>query len=277
MSARCLLVVDSDPAVHELVTGLLKREDRTIERAYDGHEAFDYLRRSACDLVLAGQGRNGIDGLSLLRRASSLCPRARVIVTGEPEPERIARAIRHHAYSYFHKPLPAAPLAEMVQQALESTSWKGDIRIISARAEWITMDLRCKLEAVERCTQFVREMESDLPAQKRDDVVVAFRELLMNAVEHGGKSDSAKHVRFSLVRTARSLIVQIRDPGPGFSLDVLPHAAISNPEDSPTRHVEFRVEQGQRPGGFGILMSRNLVDELVYNERGNAVLFVKNL
>ncbi|SPF46834.1 hypothetical protein SBA4_3580017 [Candidatus Sulfopaludibacter sp. SbA4] len=37
------------------------------------------------------------------------------------------------------------------------------------------------------------------------------------------------------------------------------------------------MEQGQRPGGFGILMTRNLVDELIYNERGNAVLFVKYL
>lgn len=29
--------------------------------------------------------------------------------------------------------------------------------------------------------------------------------------------------------------------------------------------------------GFGILMTRNLVDELVYNQRGNEVLFVKYL
>ena len=71
--------------------------------------------------------------------------------------------------------------------------------------------------------------------------------------------------------------MHIHDPGSGFSLDFLPHAAISNPDGSPIRHVEIRAEQGQRPGGFGILMSRNLVDDLLYNERGNAVLFVKYL
>jgi anti-sigma regulatory factor (Ser/Thr protein kinase) len=38
-----------------------------------------------------------------------------------------------------------------------------------------------------------------------------------------------------------------------------------------------RAEEGRRPGGFGILLTRNLVDELLYNERGNAVLFVKYL
>jgi anti-sigma regulatory factor (Ser/Thr protein kinase) len=41
--------------------------------------------------------------------------------------------------------------------------------------------------------------------------------------------------------------------------------------------VEVRAERGQRPGGFGILMTRSLVDELVYNQRGNEVLFVKYL
>ena len=73
------------------------------------------------------------------------------------------------------------------------------------------------------------------------------------------------------------MIVYVHDPGSGFSLDFLPHAAISNPENSPIQHVEVRAEAGKRPGGFGILMTRNLVDELLYNERGNAVLFVKYL
>jgi anti-sigma regulatory factor (Ser/Thr protein kinase) len=108
-------------------------------------------------------------------------------------------------------------------------------------------------------------------------VGAAIRELLMNAVEHGGHSNPRKRARVSLVRTARSLIAHIHDPGSGFSLDFLPHAAISNPSDSPIRHVEVRVEAGKRPGGFGILMTRNMVDDLLYNERGNAVLFVKYL
>ena len=34
---------------------------------------------------------------------------------------------------------------------------------------------------------------------------------------------------------------------------------------------------GLRPGGLGLLMTRQLVDELVYNEAQNEVLFVKYL
>ena len=38
-----------------------------------------------------------------------------------------------------------------------------------------------------------------------------------------------------------------------------------------------RAEMGLRPGGFGMLIVKNVVDELVYNERGNEVLLIKYL
>jgi anti-sigma regulatory factor (Ser/Thr protein kinase) len=243
-------------------------------------EAVRFLRdsaRAAPDVVVSGHNHNGSDPLQLLRKVRAVRPDTRVIVTGGLDPATVVSAIRDRAYSYFHDPAPAGPLNDMVQQALDATSWKDDIRVISARPEWVTLEVRCKMDAVERVAQFAREITADLPAQIREDVCGAFRELLMNAVEHGAKCDPHKRVRTALLRTERSVIVHIHDPGKGFSLDSLPHAAISNPENSPIQHIEVRVGQGQRPGGFGILMTRNLVDELIYNERGNAVLFVKYL
>jgi anti-sigma regulatory factor (Ser/Thr protein kinase) len=69
----------------------------------------------------------------------------------------------------------------------------------------------------------------------------------------------------------------VRDPGEGFSFEGLRHAAISNPDDAPAAHLQRRMELNMRAGGFGILVARNLVDELIYNERGNEVLLVKYL
>jgi anti-sigma regulatory factor (Ser/Thr protein kinase) len=34
---------------------------------------------------------------------------------------------------------------------------------------------------------------------------------------------------------------------------------------------------GLRPGGFGILVAKQLVDEMFYNEYGNEVLLIKHL
>jgi hypothetical protein len=55
----------------------------------------------------------------------------------------------------------------------------------------------------------------------------------------------------------------------GFSLDDLQHAAVANAPDAPARHLEIRTEKDVRPGRFGILLTRNLVDQLIYNEEGN--------
>lgn len=277
MSSRSLLVVDSDPAVQQLLADELQREGPAIQAAFDGKDALRQLRERPFDVVVAGQGTNGYDGLKLVRRVRTLRPEARVIVTGEMSAERVLSAIRAHAFSYIHKPIAGNLIHELVQQALEAPVGRDDIRVISARPEWITLEVRCKMDTADRTVHFFRELLGDLPSPVCEDVAAALRELLMNAIEHGGRSDPRKRTRVSLLRIARGIIVHIHDPGPGFSLEMLPHAAISNPQDSPTRHVEIRAEEGRRPGGFGILMTRNLVDELVYNERGNAVLFVKYL
>jgi hypothetical protein len=73
------------------------------------------------------------------------------------------------------------------------------------------------------------------------------------------------------------LLYRIADPGKGFSFSELEHSAVSNPEDQPYDHIEARLEKGMRPGGFGILMARAMVDELLYNEAQNEVVFVKYL
>jgi DNA-binding NarL/FixJ family response regulator len=274
---RSILLVESDPSLHEALAGALRADDVQLADVYDGHAALEQLKSTHCDLLVAGHGRNGMDSLRLLRRARAIRNDLKVIVAGEPDPARVVGAIRHRAYGYLHTPFAPAAAADLVRQALAAAGWKDDIRVVSARPEWLTLDIRCKLEAAERTTYYLREIHADLPAQVSEDISVAFRELLMNAIEHGGKYNPRKRVRTSLLRTARSVIVHIHDPGTGFSFDFLPHAAVSNPAEAPTKHVEIRAEQGQRPGGFGIMMSRNLVDELLYNERGNAVLFVKYL
>jgi len=277
VSSRQLLMVDGDPAVQELVADILKQEDRTIQGVSGGPEALDLLRTTSYDLVVADPGRNGWDGSKLVRRVHAVRPETKVILTGAQDPGKAIAALRAHAYSYFHKPLTPAPFAEMVRQALNSSSWEKDIQVRSARPEWVTLEVNCKMDAAERTTQLLRELTADLPAGFSEDVTVAFHELLMNAIEHGGKSDPRKRVRVSVLRSSHSLMVHLRDPGKGFALAEMQHAAVCNPEDSPIRHVEIRAEQGQRPGGFGILMASKLVDELLYNERGNEVFFQKNI
>ena len=82
-------------------------------------------------------------------------------------------------------------------------------------------------------------LDTDLPEELRDSIAYAFRELLLNAVEWGGKLDPKHTVRISYLRAKRMVMYRIADPGPGFNIDNLPHAAISQP-DSPTAHIDVR-------------------------------------
>jgi anti-sigma regulatory factor (Ser/Thr protein kinase) len=81
----------------------------------------------------------------------------------------------------------------------------------------------------------------------------------------------------SYLRAKRMILYRIADPGPGFKIEQLPHAAIGQSSEDPILHMQIREEKGIRPGGFGLLMVKGSVDELLYNEKRNEVVFVKYL
>jgi len=94
-------------------------------------------------------------------------------------------------------PLPrGAAGPDMVQATLWTpTVWQDDIRVDdSARApEWITLEVRCKIDAADRTTHFIREMSSE-PALRRTcgryRQAAGSAKLLMNGNwRHGGKND----------------------------------------------------------------------------------------
>jgi anti-sigma regulatory factor (Ser/Thr protein kinase) len=111
----------------------------------------------------------------------------------------------------------------------------------------------------------------------RESIGFALRELAMNAVEWGGKLDPTRKVRISCLRARRMILYRIADPGAGFKIEELPHAAIGQSPDDPIAHMQVREALGLRPGGFGLLSVRETVDELLYNEQRNEVVFVKYL
>jgi anti-sigma regulatory factor (Ser/Thr protein kinase) len=135
----------------------------------------------------------------------------------------------------------------------------------------------CERAVVDRIESFMTHLEADLPVDVRESIGYAFQELLMNAIEWGGGLDPSRTVRVAFLRAKRMLLYRIADPGPGFNFEGLLHAAMGQPEDDPTAHATVREEKGMRPGGFGILTVRAKVDELLYNEKRNEVVFVKYL
>jgi anti-sigma regulatory factor (Ser/Thr protein kinase) len=96
-------------------------------------------------------------------------------------------------------------------------------------------------------------------------------------MEHGAAFNPEQVVEVTAIRTERSMVFYVRDPGAGFRLESLSHAANANPSDDPTAHIALREEEGMRPGGYGLLLAAGTVDELIYSEIGNEVLLIKYL
>ncbi|MBI1787869.1 MAG: response regulator [Acidobacteria bacterium] len=278
MTPKTVLVVDDDPRIHQLLAAVLATTAWQMESAFDGDQGLARVEARPYDLVLTDIRMPGLDGLELMRRIRQLRPETKVIVmTGDSTTSDVIRSLRDQAFAYFSKPFSAATLRDMLAKAAKSPSEEGDIEVLSATPEWIGLRVRCRVDVADRVLQFLRELKMDLPEKQREEIAMAFKEMLMNAIEHGGRLDPAKRIYVSYVRTSRAILYHIRDPGSGFSLEDLPHAAISNPPEAPTEHLERREELGMRPGGFGILLVRNLVDELIYNEKGNEVILIRYL
>jgi len=96
-------------------------------------------------------------------------------------------------------------------------------------------------------------------------------------MEHGAHFDPSQHVEISFIRGLRAIACRVKDPGKGFSSkNFVTQRSAARPEDF-FSHARVRDEQGMRPGGFGILLAKKLVDELIYNEKGNEVVLIKYL
>jgi anti-sigma regulatory factor (Ser/Thr protein kinase) len=122
--------------------------------------------------------------------------------------------------------------------------------VVSATPEWICILVRCDMKSADRLVQFMKKIAA-LPPLEPQTSGMAFREILINAIEHGGNFDPSQYVEISYVRTRGMVMCRVKDPGEGFSFDEIQHAAFANPPDDPIHHVHVRNAQGLRPAVLG--------------------------
>jgi len=266
-SPKRILILGGDPQSHQTLRDALGNPDREFHLAPAEPGSIEL---APYDLILAST----VDELACARRIWPETPV--IVVASEGTAEDVVAAIQAQAYAYFRNPFPVSALSAIADHALGQDIGSGsDVEVLSARLAWLGLRLKCKRDTADRVVQFVRELLTDLGAPGQENMATAIREILSNAIEHGGELDPARHVTVICVRTRQSVLCYIRDPGHGFCFEQLPHAAVSNPAEAPFEHAEVRQRLGMRPGGFGILLARSLVDELIYNEAGNEALLVK--
>jgi anti-sigma regulatory factor (Ser/Thr protein kinase)/CheY-like chemotaxis protein len=252
--------------------------DAVVDRAQGSAHALRLLRRRAYDAVVTDRATSVDEDLALLEEMREIRPFVKVVLlTPAAAPEELIRALRAHVFAVFDAPFEPAAVVEMIRLAIQESEGREGIEVLAATRHWLSLRLDCRRLTAERVVTFLGQLrERDIADPERADLMLAVREVLMNAIEHGGGLDPDQVVEVSAVRTARAIVFYIRDPGQGFQIEKLPHAAVSNPPDDPTAHVEKRAQAGLRPGGFGLLLARSIVDEMILSEKGNEVLLVKH-
>jgi CheY-like chemotaxis protein len=272
-----ILVADDDRTTRFAISSMLRKAGYAVTAVKDGAEALRNIQRKPFDLAFLDIWMPELTGLEVLARVREGEAHPKIIMmTSDATPETLLRAIREQAYEYLTKPFPPKEAVDVAARVLKQNA-SPPIEVISAKPHWVELLIPCTREAAERIQSFLIKLEANLPDDLRNTIGLAFKELLLNAVEWGGKLDPNRKVRIAHVRSSRMLLYRVADPGPGFSFKGLTHAAVGQPADEPIAHVNVRDQLGIRPGGFGITMIRAMADELLYNEAQNEVIFIKYL
>jgi ActR/RegA family two-component response regulator/anti-sigma regulatory factor (Ser/Thr protein kinase) len=272
-----VLLIGKDPRLgHVLEEGLTAR-DCEFDYAAGSADALRRLRRTPYAVAITDPATSIEEDLALLAEMRSVRPGVRVIVLAATStPEEVIAALRARVFLCKTAPFDADEIADYAAQAAEATDSLVGIEVLSAYPKRVSLRMNCQLLTAERLIAFLDELQSGLAEAPRDELMIAFREVLMNAIEHGAQFHTGKMIDVAAIHTARAIVFYVHDPGAGFRWETLQHAAISNPPDAPNKHLELREQKGMRPGGFGILVARGIVDQLIYSEIGNEVLLIKH-
>jgi anti-sigma regulatory factor (Ser/Thr protein kinase)/CheY-like chemotaxis protein len=273
---RVLMVGPDD----ELFEGLREHaalRTHAMQRCATFVDAMRCMRRHACDVLLTHLDTRILDTLAVAKEVSLLHPSVRVVALWPAATDQeIIAAMRANVFACFTQPFDTDEIADIVRTALHAEQWRYAIEVVSGLPHWLTLRVACHLMTADRLTRFMTELQqSSVPGGERNLLIAAFRELLLNAMEHGAGFNPDKIIEVTAAKTARAIVYHFKDPGPGFDAADLSHAAESHaPEDVVST---ARDRASLRPGGFGMLIASQIADELVYNERRNEVLMVKHL
>jgi serine/threonine-protein kinase RsbW len=90
---------------------------------------------------------------------------------------------------------------------------------------------------------------------------LALEEAVVNAIKHGNRLDANKQVHVICKSTSEKIWIKVSDQGPGFD-----PAAV--PDCTDAEHIDA-------PNGRGIMLMRNFMNRVEYNECGNVVTMEK--
>jgi DNA-binding response OmpR family regulator len=273
MPPRVALVVEDERDTGLLLSEHLRRWGFEPTWLPEGNQALSWVRQHKPELILLDVFLPGMDGFEIcetlkLDRETNLIPIIMITVLSGEEDK--VHGLKVGANRYLTKPFTAESLNQAIQDAFV---WQEELKRHGTEGE-IRFQLLSDTKFLEELNHLLASLFlfSGLTQPQVKQLTTAVRELGTNAIEWGHQKQAERIVTVDYHIDPEKITITIRDTGPGFDPKNMPHAA--HPDD-PIGHMMVRETLGLREGGFGILMSRGLVDDLKYNETGNEVRLIK--
>jgi two-component system OmpR family response regulator len=267
------LIVEDEKELADLCSEILRLRGMKAHVLHIGNPAPDWVRANHPDLVLLDLMLPDKSGYAVcqelkLDRQTNLTPI--VMVTARTRHEDMVKGLAVGANEYVTKPFTIQQLNAAIDRAM---AWRQELCQCGAQGE-IHFELKSDARFLEDLNHMLASLflYTGLPEDAIRQLTTAIREMGMNAIEWGHRKQIDRLVNVTYRIDKDRVTIAIKDTGPGFNPQNVPHAA--DPDD-PAKHMEIRDSLGLRAGGFGILMSKGLVDELAYNRTGNEVRLVK--
>ena len=291
-----VLVIDDDAMTRRLLQVALSADGvYQVMTASDAHEGIALFQRSPdFKFILSDLHMRGLSGIDLIRSIRTINHKVPIIVLSSMRTDQtLAMALEAGADDYLQKPVNLDELRRTVDSLIHLSRKNdrgnaGDSNAEGAAAKsnasspqvrnigdgtFVELTSATNPAHVERFQRFAERLVStSLSEKERSDVRLALEEIVRNAMEWGNNFDRSKKLRLSYCLLPDRITFRIEDEGRGFDPN-----ALKDPSLDPREHIKERKASGKRMGGWGVFLTRKIMDEVKYNSKGNVVLLTKFL
>jgi DNA-binding response OmpR family regulator len=233
-----ILVVGGGTEVGRQIGEAITAANFPVECAAGGVDALQRFRMKSFGVVISSPDGTVEEDLALLQEMRSIRPGVKsVVLAHHSTPVEVIAALRARVFACFTPPFNVGEIAGLACSAASENPGSEDIQVLSAEPEWVSLRVNCRLITAERLMTFANQFIGQLPEETRNDMMQAFREVLMNAMEHGAAFNAEQVVEVNVIRTKRAMVFYLRDPGAGFRRESLVQVAGSNPANDPAAHI----------------------------------------
>ncbi len=288
---KCILVVDDEKEMREMIVDYLEMEGYAVLGAANGREALDtFLPNHAIDLVLSDINMPVMKGFELLKEVRALYPGIkRVLITAYNVEDYLELAMKHDVGNIFVK---STPFDFQELSAILESLLSGDIFGLSKYFDKPILEKTFVIRKGNRLDEYAREIVSHLPnvsnAKKIELVLV---ELIANAVFYGIRKENSEDKQewvynFEMAENEAPRVTLIADMEK-FGISVIDSGGRLSKNDVLywlNRQVT-RGETGLPLGAYdshgrGLFIAREYIDRLIINIDKNVqteVIIIKYL